>query len=104
MVTALGTDGECVESAALAAGWTSKKGGYDSLRHRTGVTPTAVRELSQAELDGLAASLMICGRGARRCTGCVRLDCVCCPRHHARDNYPVHLRLRVAASERWSPT
>ncbi len=98
MVTALGTDAGCVESAVLSAGWTSKRSGYEALRERTGLTPAAVRALSRPALEGLVASLMIYGRAAHRCARCARYDCLCCPRHHSHDSYPVHVRQQALGS------
>jgi AraC-like DNA-binding protein len=81
----------CVESAALIAGWASKRGMYDSLYNRTGLTPSDIRKLSKGDLDGLVSSLIICGRSALRCVRCSPDDRMICPRHHAIDQYPVHL-------------
>jgi AraC-like DNA-binding protein len=92
LLSDIGSRSGCVEGAALRAGWTTKKGGYDSLRQRTGLTPSRIRALSQAELDGVIASLLICGRTGNRGVTCTRFDCVCCPRRHGRGDCHAHLR------------
>lgn len=96
----------CIESAALIAGWGTKKGLYDSLHERTGMKPNDVRALSRREMEGLVASLMICGRGANRCVQCSRYDHVCCPRHHAVADYPaqMHRDLHIPENERGPST
>lgn len=60
-----------IESVARCCGWSTKKGLFEACRRATGMTPSRLRHLGNAEFEQLLLRLSVRQSTAQRCSCCV---------------------------------